>query len=40
LWSERAVPPAFAVTMGDVAYLLRHAELDGLRRAIDWVQAT
>jgi hypothetical protein len=39
LWSERAVPPAFAVTMGDVAYLLRHAELDSLRRAIDWVQA-
>lgn len=31
---ERAVPPAFAATMGDVAYLLRHDDLGELKRAI------
>lgn len=36
---ERAVPPAFAVTMGDVAYLLRHPTLAALLRAIALVQA-
>ncbi len=33
------VPPAFAVTMGDVAYLLAHAELDALLAAIARVHA-
>jgi len=39
LFSERAVPPAFTATMGDVAYLLRHRELESLKRAIACVQA-
>ena len=34
LASSRPVPDAFAVTMGNVAYLLRHPELDALLRAI------
>jgi hypothetical protein len=40
LFAERGVPPAFADTMGDTAYLLRHPELDELRRAIALVQGT
>ena len=39
LFHARAVPPAFAATMGDTAYLLRHEELDELKRAIALVQA-
>jgi len=39
LFCERAVPPAFAATMGDVAYLLRHPELEPLKAAIAKVQA-
>jgi biotin carboxylase len=39
LLSERAIPPAFADTMGDVAYLLRHRELEPLKQAIARVQA-
>jgi hypothetical protein len=39
LIAERAVPPAFAATMGDMAYLLRHRELSGLQRVIQLVQA-
>jgi glutathione synthase/RimK-type ligase-like ATP-grasp enzyme len=39
LFSERPVPPAFTATMGDVAYLLRHRELESLKRAIACVQA-
>jgi hypothetical protein len=39
LFSERPVPPAFAATMGDMAYLLRHPELDRLKQAIALVQA-
>jgi len=38
LLCERAVPPAFAATMGDVAYLLRHTELEPLKAAIARVQ--
>lgn len=34
-----AVPAAFADTMGDTAYLLRHADLDTVRSAIALVQA-
>jgi ATP-grasp domain len=37
---ERAVPPAFAATMGDVAYLLRSEELGTLRDKIALVQET
>jgi hypothetical protein len=39
LFSERPIPPAFAATMGDVAYLLRHRELEPLKQAIAQVQA-
>jgi hypothetical protein len=39
LIAERHVPPAFAATMGDTAYLLRHSELEPLQRAISLVQA-
>jgi hypothetical protein len=39
LYAERAVPPAFAATMGDTAYLLRHPELEPLKQAISLVQA-
>jgi hypothetical protein len=39
LMSERAVPAAFADTMGDVAYLLRHPELEALRSGIELVRA-
>ncbi|MEJ7734025.1 MAG: ATP-grasp domain-containing protein [Polyangiaceae bacterium] len=39
LLETRAVPPAFAATMGDVAYLLRHPDLDAVRAAIADVQA-
>ncbi len=39
LVSRRAVPEAYAETMGNVAYLLRHAELDVLLGAIALVQA-
>jgi hypothetical protein len=35
---ERAIPSAFAATMGDVMYLLRHADLSELKRAIALVQ--
>jgi hypothetical protein len=38
LWSERAVPAAFAATMGDTAYLLRHAELESLLRGVELVR--
>ncbi len=40
LFAERAIPRAFADTMGDVAYLLRHDDLDELRRGIQLVQGT
>jgi len=40
LFAEHAVPPAFAATMGDTAYLLRHAELPALEHAIRLVQDT
>jgi hypothetical protein len=39
LFSEHAVPPVLAATMGDMAYLLRHTELDHLKQAIALVQA-
>jgi ATP-grasp domain len=39
LFSVRTVPEAFAATMGNVAYLLRSADLDELRRAISLVHA-
>lgn len=39
LLDERAVPAAFADTMGDVAYLLRHADLGELLRGVHLVQA-
>lgn len=35
---HRPIPAAFADTMGDTMYLLRHAELDPLKRAIALVQ--
>lgn len=38
LVAVRAVPPAFADTMGDEAYLLRHPELGALLAAVDMVQ--
>jgi hypothetical protein len=31
---ERPIPPAFAATMGDMMYLLRHPDLSELKRAI------
>lgn len=40
LIAERPIPPAFADTMGDTMFMLRHAELPALQRAIEWVQAT
>lgn len=40
LRSVRPIPAAFAHTMGDTMYLLRHPELDALRRAIALVQRT
>ncbi len=39
LFQEHAIPPAFAETMGDTAYLLRHEQLDELKQAIVLVQA-
>jgi hypothetical protein len=39
LFNERPIPPAFAATMGDTAYLLRHPELEPLKQAIARVQA-
>jgi hypothetical protein len=39
LLCERAVPPAFAATMGDIAYLLRSDDLATLERKIAVVQA-
>ena len=38
LFAVEPVPDAFAVTMGNVAYLLRHADLSALRAAIALVQ--
>jgi len=38
LLRERPIPPAFAETMGDMAYLLRHTDLDELKAAIGLVQ--
>ena len=38
LFAVQAVPDAFSATMGNVAYLLRHRELDALQRAIRLVQ--
>lgn len=35
---ERPIPPAFAATMGDMMYLLRHRDLAELQRAIALVQ--
>ena len=35
---ERPIPPAFAATMGDMMYLVRHRELSELKRAIALVQ--
>ncbi len=40
LLAERGVPAAFADTMGDVAYLLRHEHLADLLRGVSLVQAT
>ncbi len=40
LLAVRAVPAAFSVTMGDVAYLLRDPSLERVRHAIALVQAT
>ena len=39
LFRTRGVPAAFVSTMGDTAYLLRHTELDALKRAIALVHA-
>jgi hypothetical protein len=39
LVASPAVPAAFADTMGDTAYLLRHADLNSLKAAIALVQA-
>jgi biotin carboxylase len=39
LLTERAIPSAFADTMGDTMYLLRHPNLAELKRAIAAVQA-
>jgi hypothetical protein len=39
LFSVQPVPVAFAVTMGDMAYLLRSADRDTLARAVALVQA-
>lgn len=39
LLRERGVPPAFAATMGDAAFLLRHSSLPELQAAIAAVQA-
>jgi hypothetical protein len=36
---ERPIPAAFAATMGDMMYMLRHRELTALQRAIALVQA-
>lgn len=38
LLTERPIPPAFADTMGDMMYLLRHRDLAELKRAIALVQ--
>jgi len=38
LFSIRSVPDAFAATMGNVAYLLRHSDLSELRAAVALVQ--
>ncbi|MDF3066613.1 MAG: Carbamoylphosphate synthase large subunit [Polyangiaceae bacterium] len=38
LFAEHGVPAAFADTMGDVAYLLRHVELAGVLRGVQLVQ--
>ncbi len=38
LVTERPIPPAFAATMGDMMYLLRHADLAELQHAIAVVQ--
>jgi glutathione synthase/RimK-type ligase-like ATP-grasp enzyme len=38
LASERDIPAAFADTMGDTMYLLRHRDLSELKRAIEQVQ--
>jgi len=39
LFAVEPVPDAFAATMGNVAYLLRHADLNALRAAVSLVQA-
>jgi hypothetical protein len=39
LFAEHPIPPAFAATMGDFAYLLRHPELERIKQAIALVQA-
>ena len=39
LFSVQPVPDAFAATMGNVAYLLRHPELAALQHGISLVQA-
>lgn len=39
LFAEHGVPAAFADTMGDIAYLLRHSELASVLRGIQLVQA-
>lgn len=39
LFAVEPVPAAFAATMGNVAYLLRHPELDALRAAVTLVQS-
>ncbi|RYZ07546.1 MAG: carboxylate--amine ligase [Myxococcales bacterium] len=39
LFAEHGVPAAFADTMGDVAYLLRHADLQAVLRGIRLVQS-
>jgi hypothetical protein len=35
---ERPIPPAFAATMGNTMYMLRHRDLAKLRQAIALVQ--
>ncbi|HYP88065.1 MAG TPA: hypothetical protein VEQ59_07920 [Polyangiaceae bacterium] len=39
LFGERPIPAAFSDTMGDIAYLVRHPELEPLLRAVTLVQA-
>jgi len=39
LFAVEQVPDAFAATMGNVAYLLRHPDLSALREAVGMVQA-